>query len=439
MSRILVMGYELPRMAEKAVEARSYRTWQFVQPLLEDGHEVCLLVSYADHQFSVAHDLGPSLHYHRVCFYKPDWLARVNALCEDFKPDGTLAVMFNSGLRATRLKRRQPLWIDLYGDRLIENQLALHMRGNDRGLRTTFQYQNIVLQGGDAYSTCSTPQKFALVGQLSMAGRLNRHTLGYDFAHVVLPGAPSKQEEGGDSLKLRGEVFSNDAFVVLWCGGYNVWADVDTLFQAISQAMDRDPRIVYVSAGAAVKLAQNRSYDRLLEMIAASPHRDRFHMLGWQPSKALPGLYHQADVGINLDAFHYETLTGTRTRLVEMMHYGLPVITTLGCELSQIVENQGLGLTFPIGDAGTFRDHILTMAGNRDRQKMISEQVLKYTSQELSFKNTTRPMREWAQKPYFAADRVNNKPGFELRDVEFFLRSMARGILWKVWALERGE
>jgi hypothetical protein len=115
-----------------------------------------------------------------------------------------------------------------------------------------------------------------------------------------------------------------------------------------------------------------------------------------------------------------------------MMHYGLPVITTLGCELSQIVENQGLGLTFPIGDAGTFRDHILTMAGNRDRQKMLSEQVLKYTSQELSFKNTNRPMREWAQKPYFPADRANNKPGFELRDVEFFLRSVARGILWKV-------
>ena len=105
--------------------------------------------------------------------------------------------MFNNGLRATRLKRRQPLWIDLYGDRLIENQLTMHMRGDDRGLRTTFQYQNIVLQGGDAYSTCSTPQKFALVGQLSMAGRLNRHTLGYDFAQVVLPGAPSKQEEGG--------------------------------------------------------------------------------------------------------------------------------------------------------------------------------------------------------------------------------------------------
>ncbi|HSK65502.1 MAG TPA: hypothetical protein VK888_01130 [Anaerolineales bacterium] len=45
MSRILVMGYELPGLAEGALEARSYRTWQFVQPLLENGHDICSIAS----------------------------------------------------------------------------------------------------------------------------------------------------------------------------------------------------------------------------------------------------------------------------------------------------------------------------------------------------------------------------------------------------------
>jgi glycosyltransferase involved in cell wall biosynthesis len=70
--------------------------------------------------------------------------------------------------------------------------------------------------------------------------------------------------------------------------------------------------------------------------------------------------------------FHYETQLGTRTRLVEMMHYGLPVITTLGCELSYIVEQQGLGLTFPIGDARTFEMHILTLASERLLQQKLA-------------------------------------------------------------------
>ena len=45
MSRVLVLGYELPALAEGAVEARSYRTWQFVEPLVADGHHVCLIIS----------------------------------------------------------------------------------------------------------------------------------------------------------------------------------------------------------------------------------------------------------------------------------------------------------------------------------------------------------------------------------------------------------
>jgi hypothetical protein len=47
--------------------------------------------------------------------------------------------------------------------------------------RITQEYLNLILRRADKYSTCSTPQKFALVGQLSMASRLNRHTMGYEF------------------------------------------------------------------------------------------------------------------------------------------------------------------------------------------------------------------------------------------------------------------
>ncbi|HEX2990154.1 MAG TPA: hypothetical protein VHO49_05710, partial [Anaerolineales bacterium] len=159
------------------------------------------------------------------------------------------------------------------------------------------EYLKLILRHADKYSTCSTPQKFALVGQLSMASRLNRHTMGYEFAHAILPCAPSDHSRLSPKLVLRGEQVPEDAFVVLWCGGYNVWTDVETLFQALNQAMEKDPRIHYVSAGAGVRLMNNNSYERFLEMISHSPHRDRFHMLGWQPSSVVPGLYPQADVG----------------------------------------------------------------------------------------------------------------------------------------------
>ena len=439
MSRILVMGHELPGMAEGTIEARSYRTWQFAEPLLENGHEVCLIASHQENQRNVAHSLRNSLVYHRLNLSERNWLGKANMISTEFKPDAVLAVMFNNGLRATRLAHKRPLWIDLYGDRVTENQIAAHTRGSNRGLEISLEYLKLISQQADKYSTCSTPQKFALVGQLGMASRLNRHTMGYEFVHAILPGAPSKHEEISPEMVVRGRTVPQDAFIVLWAGGYNVWTDVDTLFQALDQAMGKDPRIHYVSAGAGVKLTNNNSYERFLEMIATSQYRDRFHLLGWQPSTVVPGLYQQANVGVNLDAFHYETLLGTRTRLVEMMHYGLPVITTLGCELSYIIENQGLGLTFPIGDANTFSNHILTLANDKTLQQKLADQAAKYTNHQLSFQATTQPFQEWAKNPALAPDRPEKRSRLDFEEFANSLRTRARSLLWKFWALERGE
>lgn len=439
MSRILVLGYELPALAEGAVEARSYRTWQFVEPLLADGHQVCLVVSHQADQFDIAHSLGPRLSYHRLAMRRLGWPKRVNHLHDRFEPDGVLAVAFNNCLRVTRLATDRPIWMDIYGDKLAETQIAEYTRQSSRGRRNMFRYLRMMLRQGDVYSTCGMPQKYALIGQLGMVSRLNRHNLGYEFVYPVLPGAPTcpKDAEGGPAL--RSDLVPADAFVVLWCGGYNVWTDVDTLFQALDEAMSRDPRIVFVSVGGRVKLKGNSTYDRFLAMIETSAHRDRFHMLGWRPADEIPAYYCEADVGINLDAFHYETLLGTRTRLVEMMGYGLPVITSLGCELSTIIRDQELGLTFPIGDAVAFRDRILMLVRDPIQRQILAERAHSFATQQLSFAETTRPFREWARRPYHAPDRVKTGRRWNPQEIEYYLRSIARGVLWRLWALERAD
>jgi hypothetical protein len=219
MSRILVLGYELASMAQGTVEARSYRTWQFVEPLLADGHEVCLIASQRERmeQLNIPQTISPALTYHRLNLMKFNWLKRVNSICNEYQPDATLGIMLNNGLRATRLSRRQPLWIDLYGDRVSEGQVSSHTRNSNRGLKILFEFLDIILRNADQYSACSTPQKFALVGQLGMVSRLNRRTMGYDFVHAVLPGVPSKHAEIEikKTLKVRGEMIPQDAFVVM--------------------------------------------------------------------------------------------------------------------------------------------------------------------------------------------------------------------------------
>jgi glycosyltransferase involved in cell wall biosynthesis len=439
MGRIFVLGYELPLLATGAVEARSYRTWQFVDPLLADLHSICLVVSHQDDVLDVDHPLGSQLSYHRVNMRRRGWQTRVRALHDAFKPDAVLAVTFNNCVRVTRLATDRPIWMDIYGDKLAEVQLAEHTQQSSRGHLNMMRYLRLALRHGDVFSACSTPQKFALVGELGMVARLNRHTLGYDFVHTILPGSTARPDDRMDGPALRGTKVPQDAFVALWCGGYNVWTDVDTLFKALNDAMSCEPRLVFVSVGASTVDTPDNPYRRLLAQIENSPHQGRFHMFGWRPAGEIPAYYRQADVGVALDAFHYETLLGTRTRLTEMMGYGLPVITSLGCELSYIIRDQELGLVFPIGDHGALCDHLVTLAGDSSRRQGMAERARAYTTQRLSFAETTRPFRDWVQQPAHAPDRAKAERAPGLQEIEYYLRYLARGLLWRLWALERGD
>jgi glycosyltransferase involved in cell wall biosynthesis len=218
-----------------------------------------------------------------------------------------------------------------------------------------------------------------------------------------------------------------------------VWTDIETLYAGLAAAMERDRRIHFLSVGAGVKIAGNTSYERFEARVAASPWRDRFHLLGWRPASEVPSHYCRAHVGVNLDARHYETELGTRTRLVEMMRHGLPVVSSLGCELSDIVERQGLGLTFPIGDARAFSDGLVRLAQDEPARRVMAERAANYAADELSFQTTTRPVREWAQRPYAAPDRPPARALAGPGQAKLWARYWLRRWLWDWWALEPGE
>ena len=446
MARILLLGYNPPSFETYSkIEAAHYRTWQFLEPLLDDGHKICLCAN----DLSPNNDFRPSLPeawvkqltYYAIPFRRRvGWVQQLQQIHDSFQPDCIVAVNFDCCLCATRLRTTKPIWMDIYGDPLTIIQVARYRAGSDRGIPTSIAFVRQVLQKGDSYSVCGTPQQHALVGELAMSGRLNSRTFGYEFAHVILPGASSVDNQIASSperpyLSLQG--VSADSFVVLWCGGYNTWTDVETLFAGLEWAMSQNSTVHYVSVGANTYDAPDNVYTRFLSLIEQSKYRDRFHMLGWQPWKEVANYYRESDVGLNIDALHYETIYGTRTRRVEMIAAGLPVITSLGCELSDLLSNKGAGLTFKTGDWGELGQQILTLAADYNLCHRMANAALNYARNDLSFAVTTNPIRTWVQKPLLAPDKglVNFQGQF--RHLEYHTRSFVRKFIWQVAGLDR--
>jgi glycosyltransferase involved in cell wall biosynthesis len=446
MSKILLIGYNPPQLEQNTkIEAAHYRTWQFLDPLVRDGHRICLcannLTPDSDASPDVPEAWSRHVEYHAIPFQRQrGWIKQLQQIHDSFAPDCVVAVNFDCCLAATKLKTDRPVWMDIYGDYLTIMQVARYRVGSDRGIQTSIEFMRRVLQRGDSFSVCGTPQAHMMVGELAMAGRLNSRTFGYEFTNVVLPGSPPVETLHGSQAgrkRLSEKNVPQDAFVVLWCGGYNTWTDVDTLFKGLEWAMNHHSNVHYVSVGANTYEAPDNVYTRLQAMIAQSPHRERFHMLGWRPWVEVADYYRESDIGFNIDALHYETLFGTRTRLVEMLGTGLPVVTSLGCELSDLIGQYGAGLTFESGDWQGMGEQILNLAKDKTLFTNAAQKAIDYATNELSFANTTASVRNWVNAPTMAPDNApENTPKLSHR-VEYKARAMLRQLIWQVSGMNR--
>ncbi len=438
MSKILLIGYNTPQLlGDTKIEAAHYRTWQFAEPLIEDGHQVCLCAGApgeACEERSIPAEWQDSLLYHPIPFGDKGWITKLQSAHDNFDPDCIVAVNFSHALYATKLHTRKPIWMDIYGDMLTIAQAARFRAQSDRGIATLIAFMNSILKVGDVFSACGEPQKHMMVGELAMAGRLNSRTFGYQFTRVILPGSPSAIEPKPPNRKnisvFRQENIADEAFVVLWCGGYNTWTDVETLFRGLTFAMSENPKIHYLSVGASTYEAPNNVYVHLLSLIEKSPFRDRFHMLGWRPWSEMSEYYQNSDVGINIDALHYETIYGTRTRLVEMMASGLPIVTTLGAELSYMLKKRNAALTFDIGDWATLGNHLTLLAGDSQACADLGTKAYEISQTELSFRSTTKALREWVQSSKCAPDKELRSTSEKLRNFEYQARSVMRQVMW---------
>lgn len=431
--RVLILGIgPIPLENPEFQHGTCWRSWQLAKALLDDGHEVFLLCfrvtgSRGDKDPSARFETQRErLRYLSLTEEEFVHLPTIRGYIDEFRPDCVVGANTYPSSILGLIDPVVPFWADINGYYMGEAQAKAARYDNDQYVKHYWDIMLPVLLRADRLSTASLPQKNVLIGELDMAGRLNRKTFEYDFIQPIPNGRELVDLPSGEP-RLRGTTVPEDAFLVLWLGGYNLWYDMDVLFEGLERAMSRNPRIHYVSTGGEIRGQDDYTFGQFFGKIESSPNRERYHFLGWIPFEELDASCCECDVGLNVDADCYEVIFGARNRITDMMKWGLPVATTVGTEISRVVADKNCGFGFPMSDAEAMADALAYAAEHPEETRRRGENARRYFEQHYTVAEACRPLREWvAGGPTKAPDwHLPNAAGWPLPLRRADLRSMS--------------
>lgn len=261
------------------------------------------------------------------------------------------------------------------------------------------------LAAGDYFLAASERQRDFWLGWLAAAGRLTpaayRQDAGLRGLIDVVPfGLPDQPPAAGPAPVLR-EVHpavSPDDKILIWGGGIYNWLDPFTPIHAVASLKERRPDVKLFFLGARhpdPNVPEMKVYDEAVNLARELGVEGTQVIFNdkWVPYAERSRYLLEADLGASASPAHIETRFSFRTRLLDCIWAGLPIVTTAGDPLSQLVAERELGSVTPPGDAESYAAAVLSLLDS-DSAAERCRQNLKLLAAEMSWRQVAEPVRQ---------------------------------------------
>lgn len=228
---------------------------------------------------------------------------------------------------------------------------------------------NDQLRRADLVLCASERQRLFYLGQLAGLGRLNPATYATDpdlrgLLAVVPFGLEPTRPEADPGRAMRGVVpgIDENAKVLIWGGGVYSWFDPLTLIRAVAAARRREPRICLLFLGTRHPGVDEmgivrEAFDLATELGVEG--REVVFNDTWVPYDRRGAYLIEADAGVSTHHVHVETTFSFRTRILDYLWAGLPMVVTEGDGFAKLVADEGLGIVVPANDADALADALV--------------------------------------------------------------------------------
>ncbi len=273
---------------------------------------------------------------------------------------------------------------------------------------------NAQLGRGDFFVCASSKQRDFWLGQLAAVGRLNPSNYDEDetltsLIAVAPFGLPSEPPSHTEAV-LKGVIpgIGADDEVILWGGGIYNWFDPLTLIRAIDLLRTRRPSVRLFFLGLThpnpeVPTMQMATEARRLAGELGLVGTHVFFNEGWVPYHRRQSYLLEADIGVSTHLDHLETAFSFRTRVLDYIWASLPVVTTEGDALADLVSGEGLGLTVPAGDTKELEEALFLLLSDPAARASCRDRLLALRP-ALVWSEALRPLLDFCRQPRRAAD-----------------------------------
>jgi glycosyltransferase involved in cell wall biosynthesis len=276
-----------------------------------------------------------------------------------------------------------------------------------------FQYLS-----GDFFICASERQRYWWLGQLETAGRINPHTYQQDpslrgLVDVVpygLPDEPAQQTR--PMVKGVWPGIAADDIVLLWGGGLWPWLDPLTAVKAVAQLRATHPRLKLIFPGTVHPNPDVQAMPVHNEQVYAFARDngllDQTVFFGdWIPYEDWPNILLESDIAFSLHHDSIETQLAYRSRMLEYIWAGVPMIATIGDATSELASRYNLGHVVGYHDVDGVAQAISRIL---ETPKAVFDEALAVARHDLSWEKAARPLIQFCRDPRRAADRLTAAP-----------------------------
>ena len=280
---------------------------------------------------------------------------------------------------------------------------------------------NDQLNRGDFFMCASTKQRDFWLGQLSGLGRLNPQTYDEDETLesliTVVPFGLADASPVHSAPAIKGVVpgIGPDDKVILWGGGVYNWFDPLTLLRAVDRLRHRRPDVRLFFLGLRhpnpdvpemrMAVAMRELSDEL-----GLTNKHVFFNEGWVPYDERQNYLLEADVAVSTHLDHVETAFSFRTRILDYLWAGVPIVATAGDAFADIIETKSLGVAVPPGDVAALEDALFRVIDDEEFATLCRKNIAAVAPQ-FRWSEALTPLLEFCRSPRRAPDLVAAAPG----------------------------